>query len=139
MRGGLAAAAAVVLMLALGGAASSYAPQPLPTWVVSGGTVEAVAVSDTTAYLGGDFGYMGPETGSAVSLDSTSGALTPGWPVVGGNVYAVAADGLGGWFIGGAFASIGTRHADNVAHIKPDGSLDTGFAAGTDGPVYTLA
>src|SRR5262245_65714911 len=101
MRAGLAATAAVVLMLALGGAASSYAPLPLPTWVVSGGmsggTVEAVAVSGTTAYLGGDFGYMGPETGSVVSLDSTSGALTPGWPMVGGDVYAVAPDGLGGW------------------------------------------
>jgi hypothetical protein len=142
-RPALAALAVVASTLALGGAASSYAPLPLPAWVVSGGasggTVETIAVSGTTAYIGGDFGYMGPETGSAVSLDSSSGALTPGWPVVGGDVYAIAADGAGGWFVGGAFASVGTRHADNVAHIKADGTFDTGFAASTDGPVYALA
>ena len=63
------------LTLVLGGAASSYAPTPAATWVVSGGssggTVEAIAVSGSTAYVGGDFAYMGPETGSFVSLDST--------------------------------------------------------------------
>ena len=31
------------------------------------------------------------------------------------------------------------RHADNIAHIASDGTLDTDFAAGTNGPVYTLA
>ena len=139
----LAGFTAAILTLALGGAASSYAPLPLPAWVVSGGasggTVEAIALSGATAYIGGDFAYMGPETGSAVSLDTGTGALTPGWPTVGGDVYAVAPDGLGGWFIGGAFASVGMRHADNIGHIESDGTLDTGFAAGTDGPVYTLA
>ena len=52
---------------------------------------------------------------------------------------AVVSDGSGGWFIGGSFASIGTRHADNLAHVNADGTLDTGFTGGTDGPVYTLA
>jgi hypothetical protein len=106
---------------------------------VTGGTVEAIAVSGSTAYVGGDFSYVGPETGSLVSMDSTTGALTSPWPQVGGNVNALAPDGSGGWYIGGSFASIDTRHADNVAHIRADGTLDTGFNASTDGSVYALA
>ena len=134
---------AVVLTLALGVGASSYGPAPTTTWVVSGGvsggTVEAVAISGSTAYLGGDFGYMGPETGSFVSLDSTSGQLNSPWPLVGGSVNALVSDGSGGWYIGGSFSSIGTAHADNLAHVKADGTLDTAFTAGTDGSVYALA
>ena len=47
-------------MLLLGGTAASYGPTPTTTWVVSGGTlgggvVASVAVSGSTAYLGGNF------------------------------------------------------------------------------------
>ena len=131
-------------MLSLGGTASSYGPTPAGTWVVSGGTVgggvvASVVISGSTAYLGGNFGYVGPETGSFVSVDSTSGDLVSPWPVVGGDVYAAHRDGFGGFFIGGSFASIGTTHVDNVAHIKSDGTLDTDWVGGTDGPVYALA
>ena len=130
-------------MLALVGSASSFGPTASSTWVVSGGqngggVVTSTAVSGSTAYLGGNFTYVGPPTGSFVAADS-AGALVSPWPAVGGNVYAVAPDGANGFFIGGEFSSVGTRHANNVAHIKSDGTLDTAWAGSTDGTVYALA
>ena len=100
--------------------------------------VTSVAVSGSTAYLGGNFDYVGPPTGSFVAADTTSSALASPWPAVGGNVYAAASDGAGGFFIGGQFSSIGTKHADNIAHIKADGTLDTAWSGGTNGTVYAI-
>ena len=53
--------------------------------------VNAVAVSGSTAYVGGDFRYVGPETGGFVALDSSSGAAVGDWPVVTGFVAASVA------------------------------------------------
>ena len=55
------------------------------------------------------------------------------------NVYAVAPDGANGFYIGGFFNSIGTKHADNIAHIKSDGTLDTSWTGSTNGTVYAIA
>ena len=138
----LAAAVLAAVVVPLGGSAGlSYGPAPLPAWVVSGGGayVSSVATSGTTAYLGGGFRYIGPAHGGAVSLDRSTGALSPSWPTVGGIVYAVEPDGAGGWFIGGSFTSVGLRETNNVAHIKSDGTLDESWVGGTDGPVNALA
>ena len=137
-----AAIGAVVLMLALGGSALSFGPTPASTWVVSGGfngggVVYSTAVSGSTAYLGGNFTYVGPPTGSFVATDS-AGAIASSWPTVGGSVYAAAPDGSGGFFIGGLFSSIGTKHANNIAHINADGTLDTSWSGATDGTVYAI-
>ena len=96
-------------------------------------------MSGSTAYIGGDFGYVGPETGSFVALDAEENALTTPWPAVGGDVNAVAPDGVGGWFIGGEFQAIGSHPVDNLAHIKPDGTVDTDWKASVNGGVYALA
>ena len=138
-----AAVGATVLMLALAGSASSFGPTASSTWVVSGGqngggVVASTAVSGSTAYLGGNFTYVGPPTGSFVAADS-AGALASPWPAVGGNVYAVAPDGSNGFFIGGLFSSVGTKHANNLAHIKSDGTLDTAWSGSTNGTVNALA
>src|SRR3954466_10278801 len=120
MRGFLKAAAAsgaALLAVVAGSSAGNYQPAPLPAWVVSGGDVAAVAVSGSTAYLGGSFGYVGPETGPPAPLDEGAGTAAASPAPIAGNVYAVAADDAGGWYVGGAFASIGTRHADNLAHV----------------------
>jgi hypothetical protein len=135
---------AAVAALIVGGSASSYGPTPTSTWVVSGGTagggvVASTAVSGSTAYVGGNFDYAGPATGSFVGVDTGSGALDSPWPQVGGNVYAAAPDGADGFFIGGRFSSIGPYHADNIAHINADGTLDTSWAGSTDDVVYALA
>lgn len=44
-----------------------------------------------------------------------------------GNVESVITDGRGGWFVGGSFDGIGTATVPNLAHLHPDGTLDTGW------------
>ena len=106
-------------------ARSRYGPPPTPStaWVVSGGglgtgTVKSIAVSGSTAYLGGNFSYIGPATGGSAAFDTSSGAPISPWPQITGIVYAVVTDGSSGWYVGGDFDSIGTGHYDNLVHIK---------------------
>src|SRR5262245_10512792 len=71
------------------------------------GQVNAVAVSNNIVYVGGTFTHVGPPTGAFVGLDPTSGSALQPYPLVGGGVvnsavvWAIAADGNGGFFIGG--------------------------------------
>ena len=100
----------------------------------------STAVEGSTAYVGGVFGYVGPETGHTVSLDTATGALETQWLVVDGYVYAAVDDGSGGWFIGGSLTAIDSHAvAGGLAHIRADGSLDTEWAGAVGGAVLALA
>ena len=90
---------------------------------VANGTVYAMVAVGNTLYFGGAFDQVGPATGSAVPIDSTSGAPVSGFPKVVGSVSAVAADGSGGWFIGGNFTSVGGVQRSNIAHVMADNSV----------------
>src|SRR5262245_32376589 len=138
-----AVAVVAAALLLVGSGASAYVPTPVSTWVVSGGglgngTVEAVAVSGQTAYIGGNFGYIGPASGATASFATSNGAMSSPWPSISGLVYAVAPDGNNGWFVGGSFSTIGTVHYDNLVHIKSDGTVDTNWKGGTNGTVFSL-
>ena len=69
------------------------------------------------------------QTGSFVPFDGSGAAQTP-WPPVAGTVTGSVADGSGGWYIVGTFTRIGTVAVSHVAHIRSDGTVDTGFAPG---------
>src|SRR5439155_20149714 len=60
---------------------------------VANGPAYAMVALGNTAYFGGAFTQVGPATGSAVPIDSTSGLPVTGFPKVVGSVSAVAADG----------------------------------------------
>lgn len=91
---------------------------------LSASDVDALAVAaDGTLYLGGDFSSVGVATGGGVVLDKKSG-LPGGFPFVDGAVYAVASDGAGGWYIGGAFDSVGGLPRQDLAHIRADFTVD---------------
>ena len=81
------------------------------TWIAND-TVNAIADNGTTIIIGGDFTYVGPYTGHGVPLDASSGSPKTPYPKVDGDVYAVVPDGSGGWYIGGAFARVGTFNRD---------------------------
>ena len=92
---GAAFTAAVAGALVTAAPAASAAPPSL--WETDG-PVFAVAESGGTVYLGGEFDYVGPHTGSGVPLSSVSGAADPMFPPVeGGWVSTAVADGIGGW------------------------------------------
>ncbi len=95
-----------------------------PTWWVTGGPTSSLAVSGERLYVGGDFQYVGPNTGGFAALDVNTGALQPGWPRVDGRVISIAADGNGGWYLAGNFQRIAGVARRHVAHVRADGTLD---------------
>ncbi|MFQ5471192.1 MAG: hypothetical protein ACE5EH_12990, partial [Gammaproteobacteria bacterium] len=92
-------------------------------WVPNG-PVYATASNPATLYIGGDFNYVGPNTGSGVVINATDGIVDDEWPLVDGQVNITVADGSGGWFIGGDFTQVGGQPYGNIAHIKADKTVD---------------
>ncbi len=126
----------------LGGWPAPAAAAPLSglrtdTWVTNG-AVYATVQAGNTIYLGGKFSYVGPSTGSFVQLDTTSGVAAP-LPVTNGSLCAIAADGAGGWYIGGDFETVAGGPRNNLAHIRADGTLDPAWTPTANGPVLALA
>jgi hypothetical protein len=95
-----------------------------PNFPNTNGSVNASALVGNTLYIGGQFSYVGPYLGSFIALDATTAAVIPAWPRVEGTVYASAADGSGGFYIGGLFNKVGGVAHDCLAHIHADGSVD---------------
>ena len=106
-------------------------------WVTDA-PVLAVARSESTLYIGGSFNAVGPCTGSGVPLSRRTGVPVSAYPKVAGTVLAVAADGAGGWYIGGAFVGVGGLPRANLAHILPGGQVAP-WKPDPDGPIHTMA
>src|SRR5687767_13538345 len=134
-------ASAFAVCLALLAAASSAhadpAATPTRTWGVDG-TVNALAVSGTTAFVGGSFVNAGPNTGGFGLVDPADGTLRSDSPAVLGSVLAAIADGAGGWYLGGAFTHVAGVPRANLAHVLADGSVDPAWAPSTNGVVDVL-
>jgi hypothetical protein len=112
------------------------APLLADLWVPNG-PVMASLISGSTLYIGGDFTYIGPPTGGFAALNS-SGAPDLSLPPVNGSVYAIAADGAGGWYLGGSFSAVGGHPRNNLAHLLADKSLDFAWNPNVDGIVRAL-
>lgn len=102
---------------------------PLATWVTDGG-VEATAKHGDTLYIGGKFNKIAPRTGPAAAFDATSAEMTS-TPLLsaslGGEVEVVAADGEGGYYVGGFFRHAKGEPHQGIVHVLADGSLDPNF------------
>jgi trimeric autotransporter adhesin len=121
-------------------AASELQSRPDHTFVTDG-QVYAVVHSADTIYIGGAFTQVGPRTGAGVGI-AADGSPDMGLPEVAGGaglLNAVAADGAGGWYIGGDFTHVGGVARNNIAHIRPDKSVDPNFNPNPDTSVYSLA
>jgi hypothetical protein len=101
-------------------------------WIVDG-PVHAILLLNDTVYVGGEFAYAGPRTGSVSQFDLSSGAFVRGFPSANGTVNAVEPDGAGGWFLGGQFTSVAGVTRTNVAHVRADSTLDRAWDAGVVG------
>lgn len=105
-------------------------------WITDGPVYGMTRDADTL-YVGGFFSRVGPATGSALLYDPyTAEALVP-WPAVAGNVNAVAADGAGGWYIGGSFTTVQGQPRNNLAHLDAHSRV-TAWNPNANGPVNAL-
>jgi hypothetical protein len=108
-----------------------------PDLYVTDQRVNAVVEQDGILYLGGNFTEVGPPTGCALPFDAATGAGL-GIPRVDGNVFAVAPDGSGGWYVGGNFSTVGGLARSNIAHVKPD-HTPSAWNPGANAAVTALA
>ncbi len=110
-----------------------------PTFPNTDGAVHSQLLVGDTLYVGGAFARVGGSvTGGLVVTDSATGSTLPGPSQTTGSVYALAADGQGGWYVGGDFASIGGVARANLAHVRADGTLDA-WNPGASSGVLSLA
>jgi hypothetical protein len=131
---GVALVALLLVSTATAASVASAATTP-----VTDASVSLLTKAGDRVYLGGDFGYVGPYTGSLARFDGTSGTPNGTFPAVDGPVMAMVSDGVGGWYIGGDFKAIGGQPHGPLAHIRSDGSLDPGFDPYPNAPVASLA
>lgn len=121
--GRLLAALALVGLLAAGLSPPSAWASATPRadfWITNGPVYSSV-LSGATLYIGGDFSYVGPETGAGVAIDTVTGEPNPFPNIKNGEVHAVAPDGAKGWYVGGVFTEVdGSATYNNLVHIIPD-------------------
>ena len=136
----LACLVALTTLLAL--APTAWANTAIPdSGYVTNGEVTAIAHSGSITYIGGTFTEVGPATGPGVGISESTGADL-GWARVwggGGSISAVVSDGSGGYYIGGSFTEVAGHPAENLAHIKSNGEVDTGWLPKASGEVLALA
>ena len=129
---GFAAAAAMVAGLGTAGVAQAIIvqPHPVPTWQTNG-RVNAIAVSGTTVYLGGQFTSMRPAGAAAgtgevarnhvAAVSLTTGNLLPWNPNTNGTVRAIKVAGSA-VYLGGAFTQVGGVSHLRIAKVSATGA-----------------
>ena len=122
---------------------TAHAQHVQPDYWTTDGHVSSLARSGSTLFVGGSFMRLAPYSGPCAAYrDGTVDPLA-GFPNVRtvdgtGQVVAVASDGLGGWFIGGVFDSVGGLPRHNLAHILSSEAVDA-WNPGADSAVTCLA
>lgn len=103
------------------------------------GPVRTILVTNRSAFVGGQFSYLGPRTGGTGKANRLSGQSDASFPRINGTVLTAVPDGEDGWYIGGAFTSVGGLVRSNLARIRRDGSVDPNWIPDCNGPVFALA
>ena len=91
-------------------------------WMANG-LVTACTRSGNTLYIGGDFTFVYPQTGSGAAVDIGTGLPSSPFPRTNGVVRAAAPDGGGGWYVGGDFTMVGSIPRNYLAHVLANGAV----------------
>ncbi len=108
------------------------------TWGTDGNVNDIVTKGDT-AYVGGNFYYVGPNSGYGFPIDVSSGQQFSNFPVFNGSIYTTVQDTSGGWYIGGDFTKVGTYNRSYLVHILSNGSVDPDFNFTINNTIWSLA
>jgi hypothetical protein len=96
-------------------------------YFTAGGDITGFKINNNKLYLGGTFNELGYSAVGLAKVSSTTAAPDFNFPEANGPVYAVLADGSGGYYIGGNFNAIGGVSTSSLAHILADGTVDPAF------------
>jgi hypothetical protein len=105
-------------------------------WVTNGG-VYASTVVGNTLYLGGSFSRVGPATGGLMPVGVVGAKPTLAPLLVDGAIYAMLADGMGGWYVGGMFRHVNGVARNSVARVSATGDVKP-WNPGVNGAVNTM-
>lgn len=98
------------------------------------GKVNTVIKRNDKLLIGGEFSYIGPNTGSAIMFNSQNNSIYNSDVKIMGTVHALVKDANGKVYIGGEFESMGRK---NLLVLNPDGSLNS-LNIPVNGPVKAL-
>ncbi len=129
---------AIGLAASIWGSRAAQAQNIREDFYVPNEDVYAAVLLDGTLYIGGAFTQVGPTTGHAIPLDAITGLPVSGFPRVNGIVRVVHPDGSGGWYLAGAFTTVGGIARSNLAHILSDNTVSA-WNPNANGEVRTLA
>ncbi|MCF6324663.1 MAG: chitobiase/beta-hexosaminidase C-terminal domain-containing protein [Gammaproteobacteria bacterium] len=104
--------------------------------LIAGGKFTSVE-DESQLYIGGDFTYIGPSTGSGVVVNATGGVQSA-WPEIDGDIYTVISDDADGWYIGGSFSRVGAVARNNIAYISYAGVVNSTWNPDADAPVRAM-
>ena len=134
----------LILLLALlvfSRAASAQTPPETRFWVTDG-TVNSIVTNAASIFVGGDFDYVGPNTGLGTTLNASDASLIPQNASHidhdTGEIYTVISDGLGGWFVGGSFQKVDGKDHPYLIHIGASGFLNSQFEFQPNNSVHAL-
>jgi hypothetical protein len=127
----------LIFMLTLVNYTSSIAQTPNGDMWVTNGTVRTILSDASYTYIGGNFAFVGPNTGSGAKLTTASSTPDMSFPKVNGQIKTCASDGSGGWYIGGNFTQVGNYTRNRLAHINSSGEV-TAWDPNADGFVYSI-
>lgn len=119
--------------------AKAQNPTLEPHWWMPNGSVNTVVKdpSQDVVYIGGTFSFVGKNVRFGTLLTTTNGLADFNFLNPNGTVNAVISDGVGGWYIGGAFTTIGGVTRNRLARINSDGTLNA-WNPDANGTVFAL-
>jgi hypothetical protein len=151
--------AVAISLLAATGQGHPYSAVSAEKFWVPDGPVYATARTTDSVYIGGDFNYVGRNTGYGIAFPHADSPPTSSTTVcssgtlcnlpdfiysrINGPIYAAVSDGHGGFFLGGDFTfatwELGGIAAKNIVHIKGNRCANARGHFYANGPVRALA
>ncbi len=115
---------------------------PETNWWMPNGEIKTIVKDEANSilYVGGAFDQIYSLSPNGAIVNSADGEIiNNNLDFPDGGVNAVISDGSGGWFIGGAFVSVGGQPRNHIAHMDASGHLTAFNPDVTGTTVHTMA
>ncbi|HEU4718243.1 MAG TPA: T9SS type A sorting domain-containing protein [Bacteroidia bacterium] len=128
----------LVAVAVCAGCTQLFSQNANPSLWIPNGPVSAVALKDSTLFVGGDFSMVSPVTGCLVPFDTANASAVQPYPLVYGRVNCICRDSAGYVYVGGKFSRVGNVSASNLFRFTPSGQVDLSFMPNPNGEVFCI-